>query len=290
MIALLVKPVAWKRAKFRRVLDGLVQGGAYVLQSHTARDIAQEVTQLLNQYGDVTVVACGGDGTAHLLANGVYGLDVTFAVIPMGTGNDFARYLGITDLDTALDTLHGSEFMGIDVGTVSLDDGTTRHFIGVTSCGFDAQVNERANTYRGPQGTAKYVAALLGELKSLKPLTIAVDVDGVSEVRTVILMAIGNTNSYGGGMRVCPQASALDGVFTVTSVEVVSRSLLLRVFPKVFTGSHIHHPKVSTFDAKTIRISGTAFPMYADGERIGMGPATIAISPQALLVKVKSPQ
>ena len=290
MIALLVKPSAWKKTKYRRMLDELVMQGAYIFSGHTQHDIAQEIAQLLTANEQVTVVACGGDGTVHLLVNAVGEYPVTFAVLPMGTGNDFARYLGIRDIQTGKQVLDQPHETTFDVGHIALDDGTRRRFIGVTSCGFDAQVNERANTYRGPAGTAKYIAALLGEIKSLRSLTLDIEIDGELDQREVVLLAIGNTSSYGGGMKVCPDANAQDGQFSVISVAPVTRTLLLRVFPRVFFGSHIKHPKVTSLNARSIRVGGEAFPMYADGERIGMGPATITISPQALVVKALSSQ
>lgn len=287
MLALLVKPAAWKKSKHAKILHELEFHGAHIIQSHTADDIKHEIQGLQDHHADITVVACGGDGTVHLLVNAIYDLPVTLAVLPMGTGNDFARYLGVRNLETALDLLQDTTAAQFDVGTIALSDGTVRHFVGITSCGFDAQVNERANTYRGPQGTAKYIAALLGELKALKSLSLDINVDGEIEHREVMMLAIGNTNSYGGGMKVCPQADAQDGEFSVISVAKVSRSLLLRVFPRVFAGTHINHPKVSSFVAREIRIDGDSFAIYADGERVGNGPARISITPQALLVKAK---
>jgi diacylglycerol kinase (ATP) len=285
VIALLIKPEAMRKKAHRKVIGELVNSGALLLSSHTPEEIRAEVSELISQHQSVTVVACGGDGTVHLLLNSVFGLEVTFAVIPMGTGNDFARYLKIVTPQLGLKALNSPAAVPLDVGTIELDSGQIRRFFGIASCGFDAQVNERANRYRGPQGTLKYIAALLGELKNLSTLHLDVDMGGETSRKEVVLLAVGNTSSYGGGMKVCPAADAQDGTFDILWVKPVTRNLLMRVFPRVFRGTHISHPKVEMSKASRVRLSGDVFPIYADGERVGMGPASIHISPQALLVK-----
>lgn len=285
MLALLVKPtVAGKRA-FRQVLSHFDETDVHIIQTHTSADIRAEVQTLCEQIDDVTVVACGGDGTVHLLINSVFGLPITFGVIPMGTGNDFARHIGIRTVASGVAAVQGDAVHQVDVGSISLADGTERKFLGIASCGFDAQVNERANRLRGPQGTLKYVAAMLGELRELKPIAVSVSANGSTAEQTLTLLAVGNTSSYGGGMKVCPAADASDGVFDVSQVQAVSRRMLLRVFPRVFRGTHVHHPAVTVFQTSAIQLSGVPFAIYADGERVGHGPATLRISPQALRVK-----
>lgn len=284
MFALLVKPAVFESKRFAPLVHDWVKAGAVVLSGHNSTELRAEVTDLVNESQDpVTVVACGGDGTVHLLANAVVGLDVTFAVVPMGTGNDFARHVGLTKANHAIAVAHDGERRMIDVGEIQLPD-ESRYFVGIASCGFDAQVNERANTYRGPQGTVKYVIALLAELRALTSLRLRVDADGNSGTHDVTLLAIGNTSSYGGGMLVCPTADAEDAQFEVMRVAQVNRRTLLRVFPRVFKGTHVTHPAVTMSRASRVELSGDEFPIYADGERVGRGPATIRILPGHLAV------
>ena len=284
MFALLVKPAALRSKRFAPLIHEWTENGAVVLRGHSIGDIRAEVSHLISNADEpLTVVACGGDGTVHLLLNAVIGLDVRFAVVPMGTGNDFARYLGLSKARDAIDVAKSGVPAAIDVGHIALN-AESRYFLGIASCGFDAQVNERANTYRGPQGTVKYVAALLGELRSLSPLSVDVVVDGESGKHEVTLMAIGNTSSYGGGMLVCPSADAFDAQLEVMRVARVTRRTLLRVFPRVFRGTHVTHPAVTMGRAARVEISGDAFSIYADGERIGVGPATLSVLPGHLTV------
>jgi hypothetical protein len=138
--------------------------------------------------------------------------------------------------------------------------------------------------YRGPQGTVKYVAALLGELRALRALHIQVAINDAVDNHEVTLMAIGNTSSYGGGMLVCPSADAYDSQLEVMRVARVNRRTLLRVFPRVFRGTHVSHPAVTMGQVSRLEIGGDSFPIYADGERIGMGPAVVSVIPAGLTV------
>jgi diacylglycerol kinase (ATP) len=172
----------------------------------------------------------------------------------------------------------------VDLGHISCEDGTSRFFAGVASCGFDAQVNERANGYRGPQGTAKYLVAVMAELKALSSREMRVEDDNGARSSMLTMVAIGNTSRYGGGMRVCPAADARDGLLTVTAVDRVSRRTLVAVLPRVFTGSHVTHEAVTVGSTTRIALSGAAFPVYADGERVGMGPVEVTSVPRALRI------
>ncbi len=283
MYALLVKPAVWKKRNSAKFIREWQSQGAIVLQGDNAESIRNEVQEILEKTDNVTVVACGGDGTVHLLLNATVELPVKFAVFPMGTGNDFARHLGITNLEQARSAVFNGRLQTIDIGHIQLDD-EVRYFAGIASCGFDAQVNERANRYRGPQGTAKYVAALLGELKDLSPIEVTIEHNNEVADREITLLALGNTSSYGGGMKVCPHAKCDDALFDVMSVGPVSRMTLLRVFPRVFRGTHITHPAVTMDQTSSLTLSGGSFSIYADGERVGVGPAVISVQPQRLSV------
>jgi diacylglycerol kinase (ATP) len=284
MLALLVKPTLWESRRAKAVLEVLQTSGAAVLQGSNRAELSVELAALHSNHPELTLVACGGDGTVHLALNSMPD-DVSLAVIPMGTGNDFSRYLGIKDVKSALDVLSTGEATALDYGLVTLANGVQRKFLGVASCGFDAQVNERANTYRGPSGTLKYLAALFVELSKLRPInfTVVTDDDKIrSELLT--LVAVGNTSSYGGGMKICPTANVSDGRFEVTYVQAVTRRLLVSVLPKVFWGGHVSHPKVQQEAASIVELGGDIFAVYADGERIGHGPVVITMQPGAVRV------
>jgi diacylglycerol kinase (ATP) len=285
MIALIVKPSLHGKARFKQVLTDLSDLQPVILSGVDADSLRNEISKLHRNVPDLTVVACGGDGTMHLALNSLPSMDIALAVIPMGTGNDFARYLGIKKTNQAISILRSSQPIPMDMGSIELEDGRIIRFAGIASCGFDAQVNERANTYRGPAGTIKYLAALAVELVHLKYWSLAVSDDSEGGRKgDFTLIAVGNTSSYGGGLRMCPTANAYDQYFEVTFVSRVTRRLLLRVLPKVFWGGHTKHEQVTQTVSQLVRISGEKFPVYADGERIGLGPVKIAIHPGAMRV------
>ena len=285
MYALLIKPKVKQTRSGRKILATITEFGAIELTGANISQLRRELESLQSVHQDLIVVACGGDGTVHLAANSLPDMQIPVAVVPLGTGNDFARFIGIKNPIEGLRVLSDGCATTIDHGVITLSDGETRKFIGVASCGFDAQVNERANRYRGPTGTLKYLFALLIELSKLSTCQLDILISGEARrSERMTLVAIGNTTSYGGGMKMCPTADAHDGLLEVTFVAKVSRRVLLRVLPKVFWGTHVKHPLVTQTSTTTIDISGEAFPVYADGERVGVGPVSVHVVPGGLRV------
>ena len=225
------------------------------------------------------IVACGGDGTVHLVLQGAASHSTAIhstamAIIPAGTGNDVARSLGIARKGhdqvarvIARSALAG-RFRAIDL--TRLEHGS-RHVwsLGVTSTGLDSAVNERANRTRRFNGTTRYVLALLSEMRSFRTYEYVVTVDGERMDGPATLIAIGNGSSYGGGMLICPSASMTDGILDITWVDRASRTTILRVFPRIFNGSHVKHPAVRVLHGRTITVEAKGPVVYADGERIG---------------------
>jgi diacylglycerol kinase (ATP) len=216
------------------------------------------------------VISVGGDGLAHLILQLAVPRHIPFAVMPAGTGNDIVRTLGwsLEDIEGYLDRVTNSPAKPIDLGNV---DG--EWFAAILSTGFDSVVNERANQLRWPQGPQRYNVAIALELPKFQPLTYEITLDTHSFTTEAMLIAIGNGRSYGGGMYVCPQAQLHDGLFDVMVLEPVSKIEFLKVFPKVYSGSHISHPKVKVLRSQRVTLLAEAVA-YADGERIGAAPVS----------------
>jgi diacylglycerol kinase (ATP) len=214
------------------------------------------------------VIAVGGDGLAHLVLQAVVPVRVAFAVVPAGTGNDFVRTLGwsLDQIEPLLQKVISSPAQEVDLGIVD-----NEWFGAILSTGFDSVVNERANALSWPKGPSRYNVAIALELAKFKPISYDIICDGHSITTEAMLVAIGNGKSYGGGMNICPQAQLHDGLFDVVLLEPVSKIEFLKVFPQVYSGSHISHPKVRTLRASKVSISANAVA-YADGERIGAAP------------------
>lgn len=214
------------------------------------------------------LIAVGGDGLAHLVMQLCVPLHIPFAIIPAGTGNDFVRTLGwsLDDIEPLLERITSTDPSPIDLGNVD-----SEWFGAILSTGFDSIVNERANKLRWPSGPQRYNVAIALELPRFKPETYEITCDGESFTTEAMLVAIGNGKSYGGGMNICPQAQINDGLFDVIILEPVSKIEFLKVFPRVYSGSHISHPKIRSMRAKKVSINAKAVA-YADGERIGPAP------------------
>ncbi|MGH3600820.1 MAG: diacylglycerol/lipid kinase family protein [Pseudonocardiaceae bacterium] len=238
------------------------------------------------QRGDDVLAVLGGDGTAHLAAQALAGTATALAVLPSGSGNDLAAALGIpADPVQAAQriarALQTGQRRRIDLGRIEGAAG----FATVLCTGFDAAVNKRANAMRWPAGPRRYDLAVLAELAALTPRPVRVRTETTEVELEAILVAVGNGSSYGGGLRICPDATLADGLLDVIVIAAVSRRRLLRVFPALRTGAHVHEPEVTVLRTATVCIDGDpSWPVYADGEPQGTLPVTVHCEPGALTV------
>jgi diacylglycerol kinase (ATP) len=238
--------------------------------------------------GAAALVTVGGDGTIHIGLQAVAGTGVPFGVIPAGTGNDFAAESGIpADPVAAASAIAAALDEGrtrpVDLAHLAGPGGYERYFGAVLGAGFDAIVNERANAMRWPKGRRRYDIAIFAELMRLRPRRYRLTLDGETTELDAVLIAIGNTASYGGGMRMCPDADPADGLLDVVVAGPISRTTLLRLQPRVYRGTHVGHDAVRTFRARSVGLACTEpITAYADGERACPLPITVTAAPAAL--------
>ncbi|MGW4232720.1 diacylglycerol kinase [Streptomyces sp. NPDC004980] len=236
--------------------------------------------------GTGALIAVGGDGMMSLALQAVAGTDTPLGAVAVGTGNDFARALGLPIRDPAAagrlaaEALKAGTARGIDLGRVG-----GRWFGSVLASGFDSRVNDRGNRMRLVGGRFKYDLAILAELAAFRPIPYRVRLDGgpVREIEAT-LIAVGNGSTYGGGMRICANAVMDDGLFDVTVVGDCSRATLLKVFPQVYKGTHLGHPAVSVHRVSSIELAAAGTTAYADGEPLGPLPLTATCVPDAVRV------
>ena len=214
------------------------------------------------------VIAVGGDGLMHIILQVVVPFQIPFTIIPAGTGNDFVRTLGwdLENIDSQLNRVVTTDPSPVNLGLV---DG--EWFGAVLSTGFDSVVNERANTMQWPKGPMKYNAAIALELPRFTPRHYEIILDDRTISTEAMLIAVANGRSYGGGMLVCPNANISDDLFDVMVLHPVSKLEFIKVFPRVFAGTHVSHPAVEIVRSRSVRIESKAVA-YADGERIGQLP------------------
>ncbi|MFC9406833.1 diacylglycerol kinase [[Kitasatospora] papulosa] len=236
--------------------------------------------------GTGALITVGGDGMMSLALQAVAGTATPLGAVAVGTGNDFARALGLPIRDPAAAGRLAAE--ALKAGTVrSIDLGRVgeRWFGSVLASGFDSRVNDRGNRMRWIGGRFKYDLAILAELASFRPIPYRLRLDDgpVTEVEAT-LIAVGNGTTYGGGMRICADAVMDDGLLDVTVVGDCSRTTLLKVFPKVYRGTHLGHPAVTVHRVSSISLAAAGVTAYADGEPLGPLPLDVTCVPGAVRV------
>jgi diacylglycerol kinase (ATP) len=248
---------------------------------------ARERAEAAIESGADTVCVVGGDGMVHLGTNLCAGRDVRLAVVAAGTGNDFARNLGLPvhDPSGAVRVVTDGRTRRIDAGRVVTAAGE-RWFSGVLGAGFDAVVTARAARMTWPRGRLRYPAAILRELPLFRPIPYVIECDGERIETRAMLVAVANTASFGGGMRVCPDADPTDGLFDVLVLHAISTPRFLRVFPSVYAGRHVGHPQVQLLRGARVRLEAPGMPCQADGEPFAPLPLDIELVPAALSVAV----
>lgn len=274
-----------------RVTEALRASGHDVASLTEANiEMLRKSTRAVLERGIDLLVVVGGDGMVSLGANLVAGTGVPMAVVACGTGNDLAAGLGIPTEDTESSVAFLLESLtrpprAIDAARVRQGELLT-WYAGALSAGFDAIVNERANRMTFPRGRSRYTRAILRELATLSPIDYRITVDGVERRVSALLVSVANNVSIGGGMRIAPTAVIDDGFLDLFIVTPMSRIAFLRVFPKVFSGTHTRLKQVELTRCRRVRIEAEGIVAYADGERIGTLPVDIDVVPGALLVRV----
>jgi diacylglycerol kinase (ATP) len=285
-IALLTNPMSGrgKGAKIRERAVARLRDGGLTVRDLQGRD-ADEALDLARQCvadGVDTLVVCGGDGMVHLAVQAVATTGTPLGIIPAGTGNDVARYFDIPrkDPDAAVDRVITADLPR----TVDLARSGSRYFVTVLAAGFDAVVNERANRMTWPKGQMRYNIATLAELRVFQPLPYTLRLDDRDLSVEAMLVAVGNGASYGGGLRITEGAVLDDGLLDVVIIKRISKPDLVRTYPKLFKGTHIHHPQYEHHLVRSVTVAAPGIVTYADGERFGALPLTVECVPGALTV------
>ncbi|MFF0342463.1 diacylglycerol/lipid kinase family protein [Kribbella sp. NPDC004875] len=284
-IALVVNPAAGRGHGARiapAVHARLVNAGLAVDRYETtcAEDVGTIAAEVVASGADA-VALIGGDGTIHLGAQVLANSGMPFGVIPAGTGNDFARGIGVPLKDpvAAADLIVAGKTRVVDLAVAK-----DRFITTVVAGGFDSLVNKRANAMSWPKGSSRYTVATLAELRTFTPLEYVVSVDSQVIETRAMLVAVGTGPTYGGGLQICAGAAIDDGLLDVTIIEPVSRLTLLQLFPKLSKGTHVGHPAVRALRGRSVRLESPGITAYADGEVLGALPVDVSIAPAALTV------
>jgi diacylglycerol kinase (ATP) len=237
-------------------------------------------------------VIFGGDGTVHRQLPQLHQYKIPVLVVPTGSGNDFAKTLGIRNVATALQAwqqfcAEGKNVKEIDLGVIRAG-GQETFFCCVAGIGMDAEANARAN--RMPpslKSRGGYVVAALQSLIAFKPAEMTISVEGREIRRSAFFIAVGNASSYGGGMKVTPQAALDDGLLDVCLVNQMNKLKLLCWVPTIFFGEHLRLKQVEYFKASQITIeTDRKLDLYADGDYAAQTPVEIGLIRRGLRVIV----
>ena len=230
--------------------------------------------------GAERLVVVGGDGLVHLAVQALAGTSTALGIVPVGTGNDFARGLD-TIPDDPVEATRVALGEPRPMDAIRSDDGWVAS---VATAGFSGDVNNRANRLRFPRGPSRYSVATMLELPTLRATPVRLIVDGVVHEFDAALLAVANTGWFGGGMQIAPDARPDDGMLELTVVADVGRLELLRFFRLVFSGRHMMHPKVHGLRGRRVILDAEDLDLWGDGESIGSSPASLEAVDGALMV------
>ena len=295
-IGLLVNPTAGRglgKTHHKNIVAELKhQGIDFVDFTSNTAEVAKSQAHVAIAKGEIThLLVAGGDGMVNMGVNLVMDAGLPLGIIPCGTGNDIARALALPidnvtwATQVAIDHLDIAK--SVDVGRAVSSAGQF-YFLGSIAAGFDALVNARANKMKNIKGPIRYRIALYRELAAFKKLSYKLVVDGQIHLIEAMLCTIANAPSYGGGMMITPEARVDDGEMDLFIVHKISRRELIKVFPHVYTGTHVTHPAVEIVRVKSVEIEAKA-PVFTDGEAAGHAPVKVEVLPGGLRVLAPLP-
>jgi|SRR5579863_1778620 len=248
------------------------------------------------------VLLFGGDGTIHRHLAALVQLGLPVLIVPAGSGNDFARALGLRRVKDSLAAWERfsqgtGQVRRIDLGVILPVETRRKHYFScVAGVGLDGEVTRRANRLpRWLRGHGGYAISLLPTIFSFAPVRVKIssanpDDPGSWTVRSdqpTLLAAFANAPVYGGGMKIAPKAKMDDGLLDVCVVGGVGRLKLFSMFPTVYAGRHLQIREVSYFQTPRLQVeTESGLGIYADGEYVCPSPAVIGVEPEALRVIV----
>ena len=259
-------------------------GRAVELRYTRAKGHATELAQQAVDEGAERLVVCGGDGTVGETLAPLAGSHTALGLLPCGTCNDLARALAVPlRVEAAIGNLLHGEVRAIDLGRAG-----DRFFATIAAFGFDAEINRRVESARGPlSGRPRYVLEALRHLAHYQPTRVRLCGDFGEIEQEVLLVSTANARNYGGNLCVAPEADLGDGLFDVVVVDAVPRWAIPSLMLRLFWRTHIRHPAVRV--ERTARLAlHTDAPhrVYADGDYLDQTPLVLEISPAALRVVV----
>jgi len=258
---------------------------------------AVEISKTAVENGFRNVIVVGGDGTLNEVVNGFYlqnsvpVYELTIAMIPVGTGNDWCRTLEIPiEYNEAIRLIKNEKIFVQDIGIVKFQKAgntITRYFVNVAGTGFDADVAKKVNQDKENNKTGKilYIKNLLGTLFSSKSKKYSIRIDGEQINCKVFSMCAGICKFNGAGMMQLPNAVPNDGLLDMTIIKTISKIDVIRNVKNLYNGSFVSHRSVETHQGKHFLIeTSEKVDLEIDGESVGHSPFEFSILPNSLNV------
>jgi diacylglycerol kinase (ATP) len=290
--AIIANPVSGQkkaRTLAPKLEQSLSESGAPVTLYWTrGRGDAEILARRAIERGATRLLACGGDGTVHEVVNAIMLAgsppDTALGILPLGRCNDLSAALGWGGPQSvSADALLKGTPRFIDVGCAG-----GRYFTTVATLGFDSAIAAYVDQGRAPsffRGTSAYMYGILAQLYSYRDIPVTIQDEKWDFQGPLFLMAIANSSTYGGRLKIAPSAKIDDGMLDICLVPSVSRWEVLKILPRAFSGSHVNHPAVSMRSTKSVGIE-SEYPtwIWADGEPLTQTPTTIEVLPKSLAV------
>jgi YegS/Rv2252/BmrU family lipid kinase len=273
------------RKQIGRALAYLRERGADVdcVPSASPADLTRIAAEASREDWD-RVVVCGGDGSLHLAVREFDLQRGTLGLLPLGSGDDFARVAGIPrSIIPACDAILFGRVREVDVATAN-----GLRYLGVAGLGFDSEVAEYANeNAKFLRGSLVYLYSIFRVLPRFTPRHVHMTTADGTRAQEIMFACVGNSRQYGGGIRITPDAQIDDGLLDVCIVHRTSRAQLLKTLPRAYTGSHVKSPFVETSRGTQFTFeSEHPMEVYADGERLTRTPVTFALAEAKLRIVV----
>lgn len=293
-ITLIVNPVAGRRRGLRAAAQALpvLSGAGFEVDVHhtTGPGDAERLAREAAADRPDAVVVCGGDGSLSQAVRGLLDTGVPVGLIPAGTGNDFARAVGISrEPRLAAAQLVGGRPAPVDLLETECGGVVALNVMGV---GFDARVCERINRRRRiVSGKLAYLPAVARELIAYRPIEVRLRVDDRHWEGRILLLAVANAKSYGAGMMISPLSRIDDGLLDVVVVQALSRVEFIRSFPRVFRGTHLDHPAVLALRGREVEVlTEEPCPVLSDGDLMTVTPLRVHVLPGRSLLWLPGPK
>jgi diacylglycerol kinase (ATP) len=258
-------------------------------EASSAREFRLNVHRAISEGCD-TFVALGGDGTLQLLVTEIFGRDVRVGVIPAGGGNDFASALGIpTNVQHAVAVIAEGNSRPVDLLQVRTSDGKDYLYLGGGGIGLDAEAARHAGgKFMNWPGRLRYVASAITALQGFSGVEVDVEfpeteLPGIA--KRVLLAAVLNTPSYGGGLRLAPGAELDDGLLEVVLLEMLGAREILALLPRLLFTGELKTGHVTRLRTQRVRITPRSEAWFhGDGELLGPAPVDVQVLHKKLCV------